>query len=88
MSLYVPKISPVCLCRLRRIAWAVDQPMTRTLDRFVEFISRHINQQAVCNACLDSTQCEICGLHELIKANRKPVKACKGRIFINLSEFT
>lgn len=88
MSQYVPKMSPTSLCRLRRIAWAVDRPMTKTLDRFVEYICRHINQQAVCNACLDSSQCETCGLHELKKASPQPAKPCKGRIFINLSELS
>ena len=62
--------------------------MTKTLDSFIEFICRYINQQAVCNACLDSTQCETCGLHELKKANQKSAKPCKGRIFINLSELS
>jgi hypothetical protein len=62
--------------------------MTRTLDSFVEFISRNINQQAVCNACLDSSQCDTCGLNEMIKANRKAANPCKGRILINLSEFS
>jgi hypothetical protein len=86
MSQYVPKISKTSLCRLQRIAWAINRPMTKTLDSFVEFIARHINQQAVCNACLDSSQCDTCGLDIMIKANRRAVKPCKGRIFINLSD--
>jgi hypothetical protein len=88
MPQYVPKISKTSLCRLRRIAWAVDQPMTKTLDSFVEFISQHINQQAVCNACLDSSQCDTCGFDKLIKAGRKAVKPTKDRIFINLTELS
>lgn len=88
MTHYVPQISKTSLCRLRRIAWALDKPMTKTLDSFIEFICRHINQKAVCNACLDSSQCDACGLDRMIKADQKAVKPKKDRIFINLSNLS
>jgi hypothetical protein len=84
MTLYVPKLSERSLCRLRRIAWAANRPMTKTLDAVIEYIARQIDQQAVCAACRDSSRCGICGLAELRKTAGKAAKARK----INLSELS
>ena len=82
MTLYVPKLSKQSLCRLRRIAWAVDRPMTKTLDAVIEYIACHIDQKAVCTTCRDNSRCKICGLTELRKTAGKTLKSRK----INLSE--
>ena len=62
---YCPQISPRSMCRLRRIAWAIDQPMTVTLDRIIELVCHRINAQSVCNACLDNSVCDLCQLDDI-----------------------
>ena len=72
MAVYTPRLSVESLCRLRRLAWAAGGPMTKTLDRLIELVCSRINAQAVCNACLDGSQCDICGLAQRCKASQKP----------------
>jgi hypothetical protein len=72
MAVYTPRLSAASLCRLRRLAWAVGSPMTKTLDRLIELVCSRINAQAVCNACRDGSQCDICGLAQRCKAAKKP----------------
>jgi hypothetical protein len=55
MAVYTPQLSAASLCRLRRLAWAVGSPMTKTLDLLIELICSRINAQAVCNACRDGS---------------------------------
>ncbi len=59
---YSPRMSPRSLCRLRRIAWAIDQPMTRTLDRIIDFVGSRIDPRRVCDACRDPSACNLCAL--------------------------
>jgi hypothetical protein len=40
--------------------------------RLIELVCSRINAQAVCNACLDGSQCDICGLAQRCKAAKKP----------------
>jgi hypothetical protein len=47
------------------------RPMTKTLDAVIEYIACHIDQHAVCTACLDNSRCNICGLAGLKKNSRK-----------------
>jgi hypothetical protein len=72
MAVYTPRLSAASLCRLRRLAWAVGSPMTKTLDRLIELVCSRINAQAVCNACRDGSQCDICGLTQLSKDAKTP----------------
>lgn len=74
MTLYVPKLSEQSLCRPRRIAWAANRPMTKTLDAVIEYIARHIDQQAVCTACRDNSRCGImrpCGTEKDSREGRQ-----------------
>jgi hypothetical protein len=80
MTRYVPKLSEQSLCRLRRIAWATGRPMTKTLDAVIAYIARHIDRQAVCNACRDNGRCGICGLAEPGKTAGKAAKPRKIRL--------
>jgi hypothetical protein len=86
MAVYTPRLSAASLCRLRRLAWAAGSPMTKTLDRLIELFCSRINAQAVCNACRDGSQCDICCLTQRCKSAKKalhPVvrtgRRCPGR---------
>jgi hypothetical protein len=46
--------------------------MTKTLDRIIELVCSCINAPAVCNACLDCSKCDICGLAQRCNPAKKP----------------
>lgn len=73
--IYCPRISPRSLCRLRRIAWAVNRPMTRTLDRLIDAVCRRIDAQKVCTACRDQSTCDLCALKAPVDAEASKPKA-------------
>jgi hypothetical protein len=62
MRTYTPKMSAASLCRLRRLAWLAQRPMTKTLDRVIELVCRDIDPRPVCDSCQDRTKCDLCGL--------------------------
>jgi hypothetical protein len=64
MRNYAPRISTASLCRLRRLAWFAGRPMTKTLDRLIKLVCLRIDPQPVCDACLDRSKCDICGLSD------------------------
>lgn len=78
--IYCPRISPRSLCRLRRIAWAVNRPMTKTLDRLIDAACRRINAHSVCNACRDPSTCELCALKPPADAEAVTAKTAKIRL--------
>jgi len=57
---YTPELSDQNSCTLRRIAWALDKPMTRALAAIIDFAGKRIDGRMVCEACRDRTRCESC----------------------------
>lgn len=57
---YTPELSQRDSGILRRIAWALDQPMTRTLECVIEWIGDKMDRQQVCSSCRDKTFCPEC----------------------------
>ena len=57
---YTPKLSYEDSCTLRRIAWALDMPMTKTMAHIFEFLPAKIDAKMVCEKCRDKTKCEGC----------------------------
>ena len=72
MTDYTPRLSAASLCRLRRLAWAAQRPMTKTCDRIIELVCSRINAPAVCFVCRDRSKCELCGMRDPDKAAPKP----------------
>jgi hypothetical protein len=58
--LYSPQINQLSVFILRRIAWAVNQPMTTSLDQIIAAILPKINIAVVCATCKDKLQCAVC----------------------------
>jgi len=58
---YTPELSQKNSCTLRRIAWALDVPMTKAMDRIFEHVGDTIDAQKVCSNCRDKTRCADCG---------------------------
>jgi recombinational DNA repair protein RecR len=68
---YTPELSMQASSTLRRIAWALDIPMTRTIEKIFEHLPKILDRQKVCSACRDQTRCRECLFHS---QNDKEVK--------------
>jgi len=57
---YTPELSLKSSQTLRRIAWALEKPMTETIDIVMENITMFIDPQKVCFKCKDDSLCSGC----------------------------
>ncbi len=57
---YTPELSLKASQTLRRIAWALEKPMTETIDIVMENITMFIDPQKVCVKCKDDSLCQEC----------------------------
>ena len=56
---YTPELTMKSSSVLRRIAWALGKPMTRTIEEIMEFMTRVLCSEKVCRYCRDK-RCETC----------------------------
>jgi hypothetical protein len=57
---YTPQLDSYQSSTLRRIAWALDMPMTKAMTAVIEYVSNAIDGKRVCNACRDKSKCITC----------------------------
>ena len=57
---YTPELSQKHSSTLRRIAWALEMPMTKAIEHVFEYVSQVMDSKIVCEACRDKTRCETC----------------------------
>ena len=57
---YTPELSSKSSSTLRRIAWALNVPMTQAIERVFEHISLILDREKVCEACRDKSKCREC----------------------------
>jgi hypothetical protein len=57
---YTPELSTEAFCTLRRIAWALNVPMTKAIERVFEHLPRILDKHNICEACIDKTKCSAC----------------------------
>lgn len=57
---YTPELSQKHSCTLRRIAWALEMPMTRAIEEVFDYVGKVIDRARVCEACRDKTKCGHC----------------------------
>jgi hypothetical protein len=60
---YTPELSFEHSCMLRRIAWALDMPMTQAIEHIFDNLATRIEAQRVCARCRDKTKCEDCAFN-------------------------
>jgi hypothetical protein len=60
---YSPDLSYQSSCTLRRIAWALEIPMTVALEEMIQYMAKILDSGFVCNNCLDNSKCKYCGFH-------------------------
>jgi hypothetical protein len=64
---YTPELSFESSCTLRRIAWALDMPMTEAIEMVFEHLPKILDRQKVCLSCRDKTRCQDCRFNEVIE---------------------
>jgi hypothetical protein len=57
---YKPELSYKSSCTLRRIAWALNVPMTKAIERVFEHLPKILDRNKVCNECRDKSKCCEC----------------------------
>jgi len=57
---YTPELSMKSSCTLRRLAWALDMPMTKAMEKVFEYLPKILDCQKVCRACRDKSKCSNC----------------------------
>ncbi len=57
---YTPELSMGASCTLRRIAWALDLPMTQAIERVFEYLPKILDKKKVCEGCRDKSKCNEC----------------------------
>ena len=60
---YTPELSMEASCTLRRIAWALNLPMTQAIERVFETLPKILDKKKVCEGCRDKTKCNECVFH-------------------------
>ena len=66
---YTPELSNKSSCTLRRIAWALNVPMTETIERVFEHLPKILDSDKVCHACRDKSKCCECTFSAPAKIN-------------------
>lgn len=57
---YTPELSFKSSCTLRRIAWALEVPMTEAMEMVFEQMPRILDKHKICAGCRDKTKCNEC----------------------------
>jgi len=57
---YTPELSYRSSCTLRRIAWALNIPMTKAMEKIFDHLPEILDREKVCQKCRDTTKCDTC----------------------------
>ena len=60
---YTPELNRQASATLRRIAWALRQPMTKTMNAIVIKLPQLMDRKDVCKSCRDPSACNTCGFN-------------------------
>jgi len=60
---YTPELSQIGSATLRRLAWHLQKPMTKSLEMLIEITAMKmakVRSGEVCKRCRDDSICEVC----------------------------
>jgi hypothetical protein len=57
---YTPELSRTHSGALRRIAWAMEIPMTKAMVEIFEIVGDALDNDKICSACRDRSFCNDC----------------------------
>ena len=67
---YTPELSQQSSYILRRIAWALDIPMTQAIERVFDHIPMIVDTNKICRKCQDKTKCNTCLFNKQINGGK------------------
>ncbi len=72
---YTPELSMEASSSLRRIAWALNVPMTKAMEKIFEYLPKILDREKICEGCRDKTKCQECGFnpHNQIQHKREMI---------------
>jgi len=62
---YTPQLSYRSSCTLKRIAWALEIPMTKAIERVFDHLPLMLDREKVCQGCKDKTRCDDCAFNHI-----------------------
>ena len=57
---YTPEMSMKSSRTLRRIAWSLEMPMTKAMEKIFDYLPEILDREKVCQKCRDKTKCSEC----------------------------
>ena len=57
---YTPALTYQDSCTLRRIAWALNLPMTKAMEKVFEYLPKILDREKICEGCRDKSKCSEC----------------------------
>jgi hypothetical protein len=69
---YTPQLSQIESGILRRLAWAIRQPMTTTLSHLFDSVAKYADPAQVCPHCKDRSFCPDCPFFRNLKRRVPP----------------
>lgn len=57
---YTPELTRQHSATLRRIAWAMEVPMTKAIGEVLDYLGTTLDPEKVCSACRDKSHCSKC----------------------------
>lgn len=57
---YTPELDLPTVRILRRIAWAMNEPMTVALPSIIQWVATRLDRQKICSSCRAPADCKEC----------------------------
>ena len=70
-SVYTPQFTEEVSNAVRRLAWSLKKPMTKTIRLLVLALPAIIDKTKICQACKDKTDCNACIFNRYYTAEEK-----------------
>jgi hypothetical protein len=67
---YTPELSDYHSATLRRIAWALGKPMTKTIETLFDNLDLTVDPAKICERCRDKSHCDSCYFKSREKINK------------------
>jgi primosomal protein N' len=73
--MYTPQFSNRAAISVRRLAWALNLPMTKTMDEVISLLPSLFSPSLICPKCKDTTKCKLCGFNKQAAENNAALSA-------------
>jgi hypothetical protein len=67
---YTPQFSEMATVTVRRLAWALNIPMTKTVDIIFKELGLIFPSSEICPKCKDGTKCHACAFNNQAAAEK------------------